>query len=85
MMNEASREKIPWGFCFTRTEVRTVPRRPKRPCSHPGCANLTDGRFCEEHQKEEKRVNERSAMQMTAVYSCIRILSEAFAGLPLHL
>ncbi len=32
-----------------------------------------------------KHVNERSAMQMTAVYSCVRILSEAVAGLPLHL
>ena len=31
-----------------------------------------------------KRVNERTAMQMTAVYSCVRILSEAIAGLPLH-
>lgn len=31
-----------------------------------------------------KRVNERSAMQMTAVYSCVRILSEAVAGLPLQ-
>ena len=32
-----------------------------------------------------KNVNERSAMQMTAVYSCVRILAEAIAGLPLHL
>lgn len=32
-----------------------------------------------------KPVNERTAMQMTAVYSCVRILSEAVAGLPLHL
>ena len=32
-----------------------------------------------------KTVTERSAMQMTAVYSCVRILSEAVAGLPLHL
>ena len=32
-----------------------------------------------------KPVNERSAMQMTAVYSCVRILAEAIAGLPLHL
>ena len=31
-----------------------------------------------------KRVNERSAMQMTAVYSCVRILSEAIASLPLN-
>lgn len=32
-----------------------------------------------------KSVTERSAMQMTAVYSCVRILAEALAGLPLHL
>ena len=32
-----------------------------------------------------KVVTERSAMQMTAVYACVRILSEAVAGLPLHL
>ena len=32
-----------------------------------------------------KRVNERSAMQMTAVYACVRVLSEAVAELPLHL
>ncbi|MBE6624393.1 MAG: phage portal protein [Ruminococcaceae bacterium] len=31
-----------------------------------------------------KTVTERSAMQMTAVYSCVRILAEAIAGLPLH-
>ena len=31
-----------------------------------------------------KRVNARSAMQMTAVYSRVRILSEAVAGLPLQ-
>ena len=32
-----------------------------------------------------KNVSETSAMQMTAVYACVRILSEAVAGLPLHL
>ena len=32
-----------------------------------------------------KAVTERSAMQMTAVYSYVRILAEAVAGLPLHL
>lgn len=31
-----------------------------------------------------KVVTERSAMQMTAVYACVRILSEAIAGLPLQ-
>ena len=32
-----------------------------------------------------KAVTERSAMQMTAGYACVRILSEAIAELPLHL
>ena len=32
-----------------------------------------------------KSVTERSAMQMTAVYACVRILSESIAGLPVHL
>jgi len=32
-----------------------------------------------------KAVTESTAMQMTAVYSCVRILAEAVAGLPLHL
>lgn len=31
-----------------------------------------------------KRVNEITAMQTTAVYACVRILSEAIASLPLH-
>ena len=31
-----------------------------------------------------KPVNERSAMQTTAVYACVRILAEAVASLPLH-
>ncbi len=31
-----------------------------------------------------KAVNEHTAMRMTAVYSCVRILSETLAGLPLH-
>ena len=31
-----------------------------------------------------KPVNERSTLQMTAVYACVRILSEAIAGLPIH-
>ncbi|NEW66046.1 phage portal protein [Carnobacteriaceae bacterium zg-84] len=31
-----------------------------------------------------KRVNERTAMTMSAVYSCVRILSETLASLPLH-
>ena len=32
-----------------------VPSKPKRPCSHPGCPRLTNGRFCEEHAKAEAK------------------------------
>ena len=32
-----------------------------------------------------KHVNERTAMTMSAVYSCVRILSETLASLPLHI
>jgi HK97 family phage portal protein len=31
-----------------------------------------------------KLVNERSAMQMSAVYACVRVLSETVASMPLH-
>ena len=36
-----------------------MPRKPKRPCSYPGCPKLTDGRFCEEHQRLENRRYEK--------------------------
>ncbi len=28
-----------------------MPRKPLKPCRYPGCPKLTDGRYCEEHQK----------------------------------
>ena len=31
-----------------------------------------------------KAVNERTAMQTSAVYACVRVLAESLAGLPLH-
>ena len=33
--------------------VNFMPYKPKRPCSHSGCPELTNGRFCEEHAKQE--------------------------------
>ena len=36
-----------------------MPRKPKRSCSYPGYPNLTDGRFCEKHQKEENKRYEK--------------------------
>ena len=42
-------------------------------------------RFYFGHTTSGKAVTERSAMQITAVYACVRVLAEAVAGLPLHL
>lgn len=36
-----------------------MPKKPKRPCSYPGCPKLTDGRFCYEHQKQENQRYEK--------------------------
>lgn len=55
---------------------------------HPKIDNRTVGSsysFYMGGSSAGKNVNERSVMQMTAVYSCVRILAEAVAGLPLHL
>lgn len=26
-----------------------MPRKPKKPCKHPGCPRLTEGKYCEVH------------------------------------
>lgn len=36
-----------------------MPKKPKRPCSYPRCLELTDGRFCEQHQKVENQRYEK--------------------------
>ena len=36
-----------------------MPRKAKHPCHHPGCQNLTETRFCEQHQKEENKRYEK--------------------------
>ncbi len=60
--------------------------RPSRKARQP--QNSTSGsayRFFLGGSTSGKSVTERSAMQMTAVYACVRILSESIAGLPVHL
>ena len=28
-----------------------MPKRPQKPCKHPGCPQLTDDRYCDQHAK----------------------------------
>ena len=64
-----------------------MPRKPKRPCSFPGCPKLTEGRFCEEHERQENRRYEKytischwqRAGRMTRRTSC-RCASPAMRG-----
>jgi len=36
-----------------------MPMKPKRPCSYPGCPNLTDRRYCEQHERQESKRYEK--------------------------
>lgn len=49
-------EQIWYILYYKFMEVMHMPRKPKKPkkpCSYPGCPELTDGRYCEKHQKQE--------------------------------
>ena len=34
-----------------------MPRKPQRPCRHPGCPNLSDGVYCAAHKSQYMREN----------------------------
>lgn len=36
-----------------------MPYKHKHPCGVPGCPNLTDGQYCEEHALEQRRKYDR--------------------------
>lgn len=60
----------------------------KKARDKPKVENRTAGSsytFFMGNSSASKSVIERSAMQMTAVYACVRILSELVAGLSLYL
>lgn len=59
MYRQPSWEQSCEGFSYSPSEVKQMPRKPKRPCSHPRCPKLTDGRFCEEHQRQENKRYEK--------------------------
>lgn len=56
-----------------------------RPATNKELSPSTASVFLMSNTSSGATVTERSAMQMTAVYACVRILAESIAGLPLHL
>lgn len=48
--NKKSPDLCGEGFSYAIVEVNMMPRKPKRPCSHLGCPNLTEDRYCDEHK-----------------------------------
>ena len=38
-----------------------LPRKPLKPCKHPMCPELTEGKYCEEHQSEMEYKRDRSS------------------------
>ena len=40
-----------------------MPYRPRKPCHHPGCPNLTEGMYCTLHQPQHKPDTQRPATQ----------------------
>lgn len=47
------------GLFSCKEEGVGMPRKAKHPCHHPACPNLTEGRFCEVHQREENKRYEK--------------------------
>ena len=45
---------VQWGYCM---EWWRMPKKPKRPCSHPGCPALVEAgeRHCIQHKRQEQR------------------------------
>ena len=57
-MRKPLRRKNRGGFFYGK-EGGQMPRKPKKPCAYPGCPNLTDGRYCPEHQAQVNREYEK--------------------------
>ena len=46
-----------------------MPRKPKRPCSYPGCPRLVEGKYCEEHKKlTDKQYNQYGRDEFTKYF-----------------
>ncbi len=55
-----------------------MPRKPKRPCSFPGCPELTDGRYCDMHQRQEDAYYNKYERRILKASSLKFILEEVW-------
>lgn len=46
-----------------RKELAAMPMKPKKPCSHPMCPRLTDGKYCDEHRKTHSADRENASQR----------------------
>ena len=59
-----------------------MPTKPKRPCGYPGCPNLTDSQYCEEHRIQERRnAFTPAANQAESTATTIAALKDEFNAL----
>ncbi|ADL50540.1 HNH endonuclease [Clostridium cellulovorans] len=48
------------------------PRKPRKPCSVRGCPQLTEGRYCEEHQKQVDTEYNKTSRPFKHLYNTSR-------------
>ena len=59
--------------CFKDKEVKErMPKKPKKPCKHPGCPELTEGNYCKVHQREINREYNCSSRPYKKLYNSSR-------------
>lgn len=49
-----------------------MPMKPAKPCSYPGCPELTRGRYCEKHQKEIDKSYNKNCRPYSYLYNSSR-------------
>lgn len=59
-ISESHSRKTPW-VAFLIPKEEGMPRKPKKPCAYPGCPELVDGYYCEEHKKLTDKLYNRYA------------------------
>lgn len=49
-----------------------MPTKPKRPCSYPGCPELTNERYCDKHENELNKKYDKTSRHFKYLYNSSR-------------